>query len=211
MLQILTAKILLTSVSHSNIRRKRKKPFFSHLNSNCVAFIYTPIIETQWVVLHHLRIVCCFLQTSFSHIFLKWSIDEKASNNYQAAPPPGMGQPAYVGAPVFIPSEFPMQCVCPHCRQQIITRTTKENGLLTWLCIGGLCLIGCWFGCCLIPLCVDACKVTYYRYFNRLLIDWNFSLIGYCSLLSKLFDSFGREESLMINWTIFQTIFDISS
>ncbi len=72
-----------------------------------------------------------------------------------------MQQPVYIGTPAFIPGDYPARCVCPSCSQTILTRLEKQNGLLAWLLAGGLCLIGCWFGCCLIPFCVDACKVRH--------------------------------------------------
>ncbi|RWS12572.1 lipopolysaccharide-induced tumor necrosis factor-alpha factor-like isoform X2 [Dinothrombium tinctorium] len=53
---------------------------------------------------------------------------------------------------------FPTRTTCPSCRQEVTSVTKSVNGLLTWLACGGLCLIGCVFGCCLIPFCVDACK-----------------------------------------------------
>merc|ERR1712004_154983 len=56
--------------------------------------------------------------------------------------------------------EYPANITCQYCRQQITTTTTKENGLLTWLACGGICLFGCWLGCCLIPFCVDGCEDT---------------------------------------------------
>ncbi|CAF1118592.1 unnamed protein product [Rotaria sordida] len=82
-------------------------------------------------------------------------------NNYQIAPP-GLiiPQPVFIGTPAFIPSEYPVQCVCSRCQQPITTRIEKQNGLLTWLLVGGFLLFGCWFGCCLIPFCVDAGKDT---------------------------------------------------
>ncbi|OQV19789.1 putative Lipopolysaccharide-induced tumor necrosis factor-alpha factor-like protein [Hypsibius exemplaris] len=47
---------------------------------------------------------------------------------------------------------------CPTCSQKVMSVTQYENGLLTWLGVGGLCLIGCWAGCCLIPLCINDTK-----------------------------------------------------
>ncbi|CAF1064144.1 unnamed protein product [Adineta ricciae] len=55
---------------------------------------------------------------------------------------------------------YPTACVCWNCQKQVVTRVEKKNGLLTWLICGGTCLVGCFFGCCLIPFCVDACKDT---------------------------------------------------
>ena len=74
-----------------------------------------------------------------------------------------MQQSVYVTVP-FIPSESPAQCVCPNCKNPIVTRTEKQSGLLTWLLVIGLFLIGCWFGCCLIPLCIDSFKVRHPLY-----------------------------------------------
>lgn len=54
--------------------------------------------------------------------------------------------------------ESPVSMVCPHCQTHIITCTTYQDGTLTWLAAGALCLLGCWLGCCLIPFCLDGCK-----------------------------------------------------
>ncbi|XP_029432973.1 lipopolysaccharide-induced tumor necrosis factor-alpha factor [Rhinatrema bivittatum] len=50
----------------------------------------------------------------------------------------------------------PVQICCPSCREMIVTRLSYNAGALTWLSCGGLCILGCAFGCCLIPFCVDA-------------------------------------------------------
>ncbi|KAK6040179.1 hypothetical protein COOONC_22315 [Cooperia oncophora] len=49
--------------------------------------------------------------------------------------------------------------MCPHCHQQILTKTEPKSGLLTWLLCGGMALFGCWL-CCCIPFCVDGCRDT---------------------------------------------------
>ena len=54
----------------------------------------------------------------------------------------------------------PTRCKCPNCRQEVVSRVDYEPGGLTWLISGILCLFGCWLGCCLIPFCVDDCKVS---------------------------------------------------
>lgn len=89
-------------------------------------------------------------------------IDANSYNNYQGAPPgPTMQQPVHLGTPIFIPSEYPVRCICSSCGHTIVTRLEKQNGLLTWLIVGTLVLLGCWLGCCLIPFCVDGCKVRH--------------------------------------------------
>ncbi|WP_395241642.1 LITAF-like zinc ribbon domain-containing protein [Salmonella sp. s51933] len=48
----------------------------------------------------------------------------------------------------------PVNMTCPHCQATIVTSTAYEPGVLTWLLCGGIALVGCWLGCCLIPFCV---------------------------------------------------------
>jgi lipopolysaccharide-induced tumor necrosis factor-alpha factor len=52
----------------------------------------------------------------------------------------------------------PVLTHCPYCQQQVTTRVEYDNGMLTWLAAAGIAIMGCWLGCCLIPLCVDECK-----------------------------------------------------
>jgi len=48
--------------------------------------------------------------------------------------------------------------LCQFCGSQIITQIQNKNGLLTWLLVGGLCIIGLGWGCCLAPFCIDQTK-----------------------------------------------------
>ncbi len=69
-------------------------------------------------------------------------------------------QPLRIVNPMIaVPGDLPTACSCPYCHQSIVTRVGKENGLLVWLSVGGLCIFGCFLGCCLIPFCIDAFKV----------------------------------------------------
>ncbi|CAF1050533.1 unnamed protein product [Adineta ricciae] len=52
----------------------------------------------------------------------------------------------------------PMPCTCPYCHQAIISRVENRNGALVWIIVIVLCLIGCVFGCCLIPFFMDSLK-----------------------------------------------------
>jgi len=56
--------------------------------------------------------------------------------------------------------DMPIQCICPHCQQPIVTRVEKRTGLISWLICGGIFLVGGGLGCCLIPFCVDSLKVN---------------------------------------------------
>ncbi|XP_078361997.1 lipopolysaccharide-induced tumor necrosis factor-alpha factor homolog isoform X2 [Oculina patagonica] len=78
-------------------------------------------------------------------------------------PPPGTTTTTIITppGPIIVNMAFgesPISMVCPHCQTHIITCTTYQDGTLTWLAAGALCLVGCWLGCCLIPFCLDGCK-----------------------------------------------------
>ncbi|XP_062467795.1 lipopolysaccharide-induced tumor necrosis factor-alpha factor isoform X1 [Pezoporus occidentalis] len=66
-------------------------------------------------------------------------------------------QTVYVQQPVVF-CDRPVQMCCPSCNQMIVTRLSYDSGALTWLSCGGLFLLGCVAGCCLIPFCIDALK-----------------------------------------------------
>ncbi|NWR43265.1 LITAF factor, partial [Regulus satrapa] len=82
--------------------------------------------------------------------------------------PPHMGQPPPASNPITVQTVYvqqpvlfydrPVQMCCPSCNQVIVTRLSYDSGALTWLSCGGLCLVGCVLGCCLIPFCIDALK-----------------------------------------------------
>ncbi|XP_072336901.1 lipopolysaccharide-induced tumor necrosis factor-alpha factor homolog isoform X1 [Scyliorhinus torazame] len=89
--------------------------------------------------------------------------------SYPAGPPmggPGMPAPQLAHPPVVVQTVYvqptqrfgfqPMQTTCPSCNQVVITRVSHSPGALTWLSCGGLFLVGCVFGCCLIPFCVES-------------------------------------------------------
>ncbi|XP_048762283.1 LITAF domain-containing protein-like [Ostrea edulis] len=84
---------------------------------------------------------------------------------YSQAPPPPPGYPGstvVVTQPVhmnpYMFREFGVQMQCPHCSATITTSTRYEVGTLTWIACCVVAAVGCWFGCCLIPFCVDGCK-----------------------------------------------------
>mmetsp|Transcript_3790 Transcript_3790/g.10441 ORF Transcript_3790/g.10441 Transcript_3790/m.10441 type:complete len:118 (+) Transcript_3790:113-466(+) len=50
----------------------------------------------------------------------------------------------------------PTHITCPHCQADCLTRAESQGkSLAQWAGCCGLCLIGCWLGCCLIPFCVN--------------------------------------------------------
>ncbi|XP_055336462.1 LITAF domain-containing protein-like [Paramacrobiotus metropolitanus] len=79
--------------------------------------------------------------------------------------PVQMAPPAYAQT-VFVPVHaapvtavgFPVPAICPRCNQSVTTRVEYESGALTWILVGALAFVGCIFGCCLIPFCIDSCK-----------------------------------------------------
>jgi lipopolysaccharide-induced tumor necrosis factor-alpha factor len=57
-------------------------------------------------------------------------------------------------------SRLPVQVQCPRCGHVGFTRTTYVMGAGNWIWCAGLAMFGCWMGCCLIPLGMDAYKDT---------------------------------------------------
>lgn len=62
-------------------------------------------------------------------------------------PPPGTTATTIITppGPIIVNMAFgesPISMVCPHCQTHIITCTTYQDGTLTWLAAGALCLVG---------------------------------------------------------------------
>jgi hypothetical protein len=100
---------------------------------------------------------------TLSNILLNFNWIDAKNNELLSqyyCPPIQQAQPAYVGSPMLVASgDHPVTCNCPHCHQPIVTRVKKNNGLMVWLAAGGLCIVGCICGCCLIPFCINDLKV----------------------------------------------------
>ncbi|CAF1192844.1 unnamed protein product [Adineta steineri] len=73
---------------------------------------------------------------------------------------PQLGTSMFITTQSLIYGDLPIQCICPHCQQSIVTRIERQTGLVSWLVCGGILLLGGWFGCCLIPFCIDSLKDT---------------------------------------------------
>ncbi|KXJ29847.1 Lipopolysaccharide-induced tumor necrosis factor-alpha factor-like [Exaiptasia diaphana] len=65
-------------------------------------------------------------------------------------------QPKMSDQPIY--GELPINVICPYCQARIMTSIVLEDGNLTYFAASALCVLGCWFGCCLIPFCMDSCK-----------------------------------------------------
>ena len=77
-------------------------------------------------------------------------------------PPPFTQEPVGTTVIYEIPAlqltRYPTSTVCSNCSNHVQTVVEPTPGLLTYMLAGGLCLVGCWFGCCLIPFCMDSVK-----------------------------------------------------
>ena len=71
-----------------------------------------------------------------------------------------MGYPAVAVQPIGVIYATPrmhfgdrsQQSICPNCQATVMTQVHHETGLITWLIAGGLCLVGCSLGCCLVSV-----------------------------------------------------------
>ncbi|KAA0183479.1 Lipopolysaccharide-induced tumor necrosis factor-alpha factor, partial [Fasciolopsis buskii] len=81
------------------------------------------------------------------------------SNTWEAIGKPNPKMSAPVQTVIMQPMQTdPIRTTCPYCLKQVITKTEYQNGIFTYLCCAGLAVLGCFFGCCLIPFCLDPCK-----------------------------------------------------
>ncbi|XP_014254026.1 lipopolysaccharide-induced tumor necrosis factor-alpha factor homolog isoform X2 [Cimex lectularius] len=51
----------------------------------------------------------------------------------------------------------PTHMICPHCHVEIESSTKRKPGIIAYLSGIALCAIGCFWGCCLVPCCIDSC------------------------------------------------------
>lgn len=58
---------------------------------------------------------------------------------------------------------IPIMTKCSFCGNQITTSTDSTSGLLTYTACCVIAVIGCFYGCCLIPFCCDPCKDVEHR------------------------------------------------
>eukprot|EP00485_Elphidium_margaritaceum_P007899 CAMPEP_0202708554 /NCGR_PEP_ID=MMETSP1385-20130828/20734_1 /ASSEMBLY_ACC=CAM_ASM_000861 /TAXON_ID=933848 /ORGANISM="Elphidium margaritaceum" /LENGTH=179 /DNA_ID=CAMNT_0049367557 /DNA_START=81 /DNA_END=620 /DNA_ORIENTATION=+ len=65
--------------------------------------------------------------------------------------------------PTRITGKDPQQIFCPRCQKVTTTTVSYVPGTATYLSCGGLFLVGCAFGCCLIPFCMDGLKDAEHR------------------------------------------------
>ena len=77
-------------------------------------------------------------------------------------PPPYQGQPGAPPSQTIVLNQVifgttPVQVRCPNCQKDIITNIHYDSGLLTWISVLVLFILGFWL-CCCIPLCIDGLK-----------------------------------------------------
>ncbi|KAI7803075.1 lipopolysaccharide-induced tumor necrosis factor-alpha factor homolog [Triplophysa rosa] len=87
-------------------------------------------------------------------------------------PPPPQAQPVttpvvsvqtvYVQSGVVF-RDTPVLVHCPVCTQHVTSQLEYTSGALTWLSCAGLAIFGCFYGCCLIPFCVNSLKDVTHR------------------------------------------------
>ena len=84
---------------------------------------------------------------------------------------PGMGAPVILqGSTVAVQVQSrivfgpnPQHCVCPHCRKDMRTKTSRYPSVMCWVVFFLLIIFGCWLGCCLIPFCIPAFYAATHR------------------------------------------------
>lgn len=54
--------------------------------------------------------------------------------------------------------ENPVSMVCPHCREQTVSRLKYESNIINHIMAFTCCIFGLWCGCCLIPYCINSIK-----------------------------------------------------
>lgn len=85
---------------------------------------------------------------------------------------PAMGAPVVIEAPIVAAVQVqprivfgpnPQVCVCPHCRKEQKTKTSRYPSVMCWVVFFLLIIFGCWLGCCLIPFCIPAFYAATHR------------------------------------------------
>ncbi len=88
---------------------------------------------------------------------------EGAPPQAAVAPPQGAAAPAPApaGPAGTIPvGPGPQSMQCPNCKNNIITTTKDSPSVMAWVLCVLIVFVGCWCGCCLIPLCIQDCQTV---------------------------------------------------
>nr|CUU97859.1 hypothetical transcript [Hymenolepis microstoma] len=73
-------------------------------------------------------------------------------------PPPVIQQPTTIVYAANTLGPGPSRFYCTNCQREVLTNVSYESGLLTWLLVALICILGGFFGCCLLPFCCPSCK-----------------------------------------------------
>lgn len=52
--------------------------------------------------------------------------------------------------------DSPVVLRCTLCKEETRTYVIYDAGTRVWALCAGLCMLGCWFGCCLLPFCTES-------------------------------------------------------
>ncbi len=80
---------------------------------------------------------------------------------FLSAPDGQVGPPAPLSAQAMVMPGFgqdPQSIRCPNCRAGVITVTTRSPSVMAWVACLLLACLGCFCGCCLLPLIMDNCQ-----------------------------------------------------
>jgi len=85
----------------------------------------------------------------------------EAMGGVQASAPYVLGNPITTG-PTIVTTLVPLgprstHMICPCCQYEISTATQSTPGLIAYISGAVIALLGCFWGCCLIPCCFDEC------------------------------------------------------
>lgn len=70
-------------------------------------------------------------------------------------------QPVVIVAAAFGPNQSNTRC--PNCSAEVLTSISFSPSTHAWIAFWVMCVLGCWFGCCCIPFCMDSCKKVTHR------------------------------------------------
>ena len=78
--------------------------------------------------------------------------DEAPSNYFTTNLRQSLLEKSHDVSSLYVPTQDSNRTTCSFCLKENIPNYIYEPTALTWLNCGGICLIGCWLGLCLVPI-----------------------------------------------------------